>query len=56
MKCKKCGQLLIIKISYIGAPVNREREYVCNACGIEYKGIPEKGYLEEIVPFVKKEL
>lgn len=56
MKCKHCGRLLIIKMGYVGAPLSQEREYFCQVCNINYKGIPSKGFLEEIPTFIKKEL
>lgn len=54
MYCK-CGKELMIKMEYIGTPINREREYYC-ICGAIYKGIPSKDELEEVKTFVDKEL
>jgi len=54
MMCK-CGKSLNIKMTYVGTPVDREREYYC-ICGAIYKGIPSKGILEEVTTFTEKEL
>ncbi len=55
MNCKKCGKTLNVKMTYVGTPVDREREYYC-ICGAIYKGIPSKGILEEVTTFTEKEL
>lgn len=47
MDCPKCNKLLEIKMSFVGTPVNQEREYVCSSCNIEYIGIPSKNELRE---------